>query len=127
MSGRPIQFRQKDEFGNFHFWGFDICPTTGDDKPDSGFSLPINGSSEQFTGLYDKEGNKIWEGDIVSCPALKKGCKTLIEVWWSPTEAMFTVEYPNTDYGAPIDKEGMLLCRVIGNIHQNPEMLNKNE
>lgn len=72
----------------------------------------------QFTGLYDKDDNKmIFEGDIVkrnSIPML---------VRWDEASAMFEVEYvmDGERYCNTLFGNGML--EVIGNIHDNPELL----
>lgn len=72
----------------------------------------------QFTGLTDKNGKKIFEGDIL------KGCwKMIFEVYYDDCLLQFrakTVDGFNKDidyYGYPHQIE------VIGNIYNNPELL----
>lgn len=63
----------------------------------------------QFTGLHDKNGKEIWEGDIVDDGVSRQ------TVRYDPHLAMFILD--NNDNLNP-DLE------VIGNIHENPELLN---
>ena len=70
---------------------------------------------EQFTGLHDKNGKEIYEGD---CFRFTGACftKGYSRVLWSDREAMF------------IDVSGCPICdradiEVIGNIHENPELV----
>lgn len=69
----------------------------------------------QFTSLTDKNGKRIFEGDIVEYN------EELGEIAYHESEAMFVVEFDTwlTDFDHLYGKD----LEVIGNIHDNPEMM----
>lgn len=73
----------------------------------------------QFTGLKDKNGKEIYEGDI-----MKKTYGASIPLF----EVSYHVErglwIQNDGYNEPLC-EVYRMCEVIGNIFETPELLNK--
>lgn len=73
----------------------------------------------QYTGLTDKDGARIYEGDIV-VTELWPGGHFLGEVFWREKECAFSVRLSERN------STGVSTgCRVVGNIHDNPDMLER--
>ena len=71
----------------------------------------------QYTGLTDKNGNKIWENDVVEYVA--EGC--VYKCIWNQYNCEYQFDNKNESFGmgyAPIHE-----YEVIGNIFDNPELL----
>ena len=79
----------------------------------------------QSTGLTDKHGSEIFEGDIVKYEA---GCNTVTEeVAYDKNFAGFGVRDADTDiiftFLQLADVVDLISLEVVGNIYQNPELL----
>lgn len=77
----------------------------------------------QFTGLHDKNGKEIYEEDIVVLRRRTKNLGDIQTIEWCSHVAAFT-RVTDGDDAHTISAADMALYEVIGNIHDNPELLN---
>lgn len=142
---REIKFRGKIKFGGYNcedgwiYGNLTGSPThpyiqevkgLGDDF----YHLPrtevVPKSVGQFTGLHDKNGNEIYDGDIIAVHGVQIGyivggvrgyCYDVIYTQAKsngekacPLYSFVTIDYPNK-------------CEVVGNIYDNTELLEGGE
>jgi len=83
----------------------------------------LDGEVTEFTGLTDKSGKEIWEGDIVRInhPEDRTGDFTnaVGEVFWWDEEGGW---YHGNNHGRP-PKRMWDYVEVIGNVYENPELM----
>src|SRR5690606_11264280 len=74
----------------------------------------------QFTGLYDRKGTPIYEGDLLQHPN-----GVIAEIKCSDYLAAFVAVYvQNGDIEINfLDKRIVNECEIVGNIYENPELL----
>ena len=153
---REILFRGKDQYNDW-IYGY-LCQYRGDSIADNGGDLlddsdyyirdwtekidtdlygcnyKVRPSTvSQYTGLTDKDGRKIFEGDIIHvkdlirCPVGFGNCLCIADYIASVAfdNCRFCLSKVNGGiYEIPLDSEKI---EVIGNIHDNPELLEADE
>lgn len=124
---RTIKFRGKTTKGNWacgflsRHVGGDIYFITTDEKRNLIVNLDTVG---QFTGLYDKDGKEIYEGDIVDAWSAGGHLPNGI-IKWGEGIAGFFIMPPkcNAVWHLVGNDENKETLEVIGNIYDNPELL----
>ena len=134
---RPIEFRLLNEnkkivgYEKWHYGNFNM-----EHKKDYYVSQPLwlystdreywsPGNIEhryknQFTGLLDKNGNKIFESDLLKHPKQDE----LGLVYWDKISCSFKVKYDNDDNYAlflQINDKGLAI--VVGNVFEHPNLI----
>ena len=77
----------------------------------------------QFTGLTDKNGKKIFEGDIVDCWSEGVNAKGTVQQRKDGMWIIYPAWQKTIMWGLLPDEYCHTTVEVIGNIHDNPELL----
>ncbi len=73
---------------------------------------------QQFTGLLDKTGKEIWEGDILKHPIYHKA----LPVKWYDGEYIAGF-YATSKLGHQLTNIALTVCEIIGTVDENSELL----
>ena len=95
-----------------------------EDATSNTYHFVISETVGQFTGLLDKNGVKIFDGDIINCPEVQK--RKLVDVFGiiEYAEDRFTIKWiTKTCWNNSIHVRVNDVI-VVGNIHDKSELLN---
>ena len=119
---REILFRGRDIAGNWHygvpliFTEDYVCITA----PHTYNKVVIPETVGQYTGLTDKNGKKIFEGDIM--PVYEQGEEYYYKVVYNGD--CFMLAMLDSEQGSYPLSTKKYISKVIGTVHDNPELLN---
>jgi hypothetical protein len=117
---RQAGFNKDGSFREWHHWGFIRDGVFVGVELSSSTHQQAKEHTCQYTGLTDKNGKEIYEGDIVSFQT-KNGDRDFIgSVIWLAEVAGFVVSSENNYFGAMHYIHNL---KVIGNIYENPELI----
>lgn len=127
---REILFRGIDEGTNEWVYGYyyekpcEFCKEKGyyifDDTTISRYNV-IPETIGQYTGLTDKNGKKIFEGDICKIKGVPLVDEIPFVVEWNEDYSGWF--WRDLEYYDTITPEIAKTAHIIGNIHDNPELL----
>ncbi|MCR6590507.1 YopX protein [Campylobacter insulaenigrae] len=119
---------ETEDFNKKKFFEFQFF--NKDEGDCGGFSVTGNVEIELWTGYYDKNGKKIFEGDIINNPYLNElyiVVRDKFNMIRLECYHLFDEKYEREDKNLEVSflyiypsKQKM---EVIGNIHENPELL----
>ena len=127
---REIKFRAWDKIENKMLYWHTNMEAVKDANPyDAGDEWTESCILLQYIGLKDKNGKEIYEGDILEydgekCPHCKKliyDNHELYTITWNIKDASFVCENEDNFMSPCIWHIDMI---IIGNIYENPELLN---
>ena len=123
---REILFRGKDDNGKWHY-SMSIARHVTESGEityyyiGAGYASVSASTLGQYTGLTDKNGTKIFEGDI-----LKGSWETILTIFFDEISSSYRVK-TSTGHEREPSYYGIDKWEVIGNIHDNPELLKERE
>jgi len=86
----------------------------------------------QFTGLTDRNGKDVYEGDVVTYGSTydadrydrhAEAGRRLGAIEWQPFRACWCIARPHYNHDLWQNVQNGGWCEVIGNIYENPELL----
>lgn len=130
---REILFRGKLKsngewsFGNLNVSLRGTVIITPDETPIGKYGQVIPETVGQYTGMTDKNGNKIFEGDIVHCVSKFDSADMVVIFECGQFRMILAEKYHEYQTNIGYYDINCFTKEVIGNIYDNPELLEEAE
>ena len=89
----------------------------------NGYAYVIPETVGQYTGLKDKNGKMIFEGDVVYCKSRLDNANMVVIFECGQFRMVFSENYRSYQTNSGFYDINCFNKEVIGNIHDNPELL----
>lgn len=131
---RKIKFRAKQINDNNWIYGYGVvigdgfcaipCCIRGDTRDWKLFTVTCDiNTLGQYTGLKDKNGKEIYEGDIIECWSEGSKARGVVQQRMDGLWFMYPAWQDAKMWMLMPDDDGNTTVEIIGNIHDNPELI----
>ena len=126
---REILFRGKSNAGG---WVYGVPLEIGEyceicyfnsETMETEYYLVIPKTVGQYTGLTDKNGKKIFEGDIVDCWSEGVNAQGTVQQRRDGLWIIYPAWQKHIMWGLCPDEYSHTTVEVVGNVHDNPELI----
>lgn len=129
---RDIKFRAKGKNQHINKWAYGYLADEYyiSEKGELGYTPIRKETIGQYTGLKDKSGKEIYEGDIIFDSFYERKAKVVFlegAFWLDYIDDFKEYETIHKRYQLIANYDNKSVLEVIGNIYDNPELLEEGE